>query len=638
MILRLSGLVLLLGLVPTGVAASAEAAHRDFPYAVHGLTPRQAAAQLLDRFTYGPTPGQVDRVVEQGLEAWFSEQLAGSFQDPGELVSRLDRLNTLDLSMDRILETYPRQGRVQREAIAAGKLDPELDEASRRAALGDYMEAKGYRSQRELLGHAVAAKVFRAALAPGQVQEVLVDFWFNHLYVSATDNQNRRFVGVYERDVIRPHVLGSYARLLTASAKHPAMLLYLDNAQSSAPEGEATTSSLARKRLAATPGQDGEHYRRAFQRMDEQRGRNASGMESGLPEEFRPRRGLNENYARELLELHTLGVDGGYTQDDVEQVARVLTGWTVLPDGARRERVRERIRENRRMAQDLGFELQGDFFFNADWHDAGEKTVLGRRVAPGGGLREGELILEMLAVHPSTARHLAAKLARRFVSDVPPASLVDHLTEVFLATGGDLTALLWALVESPEFWDPAYRGAKIKTPFELAISAVRATGATLGNPRGLVQWIDRMGQPLYRYQAPTGFPDGADVWVNAGSLLHRMNFGLALARGEIRGVRMDPEGLLHGREPESLDAALTTCLEVMVPERSYAATVSAVRPLLGREDLAATLEQRVGEADPNPPDDLLIPDDEVIDDPDATLSTLAHVVGLILGSPEFQRR
>jgi uncharacterized protein (DUF1800 family) len=215
------------------------------------------------------------------------------------------------------------------------------------------------------------------------------------------------------------------------------------------------------------------------------------------------------------MELHTLGVDGGYTEEDVAAVARAFTGWTVA------------------------FRRGGDFVFRADRHDAGAKTVLGRRLAAGRGLEDGEEVLDLLAAHPATARHLATKLAVRFVSDRPPAALVDRLAAVARRTGGDVRALLRALVAAPEFWSREAVGAKIKSPFELAASALRTTGARLESPREVVRWVSRMGQPLYACQAPTGYPDRAETWVSTGALVNRMNFGLELASGAVDGVRLD---------------------------------------------------------------------------------------------------
>jgi uncharacterized protein (DUF1800 family) len=301
------------------------------------------------------------------------------------------------------------------------------------------------------------------------------------------------------------------------------MLLYLDNAQSTAAmEAETTLDErmgpLLRRRAEAA---------RARREETQQRPRS---------------RGLNENYARELLELHTLGVDGGYTQKDVTEVARAFTGWTVLPV-AGREEVRRRLTRFERMGgvdfrERLGFEIEGQFLFRADAHDAGEKVILGRRFPAGRGIEDGEAVLDLVAAHPATARHLAAKLAVRFVSDQPSKELVDRLAQVYQTSGGDTRALLAAIASSPEFWQRENVGAKIKSPFELVTSALRSTGARVEDPRETLEWIAKMGQPLYGAPAPTGYPDRAEAWVSTGALLQRMNFGLELASGRVRGVEM----------------------------------------------------------------------------------------------------
>jgi uncharacterized protein (DUF1800 family) len=652
-------LAFLAAVASTAAFTDATSRSRSMPYRDAGLTEREAAAHLLDRFTFGPRPGQIDQVVEIGLEKWFDRQLE-STQSSETLDRKLDNLETLGLTNEQILQSYPRNGRVRQQAIDEGRLDPEADQETQRRQLRAFYEESGYKPQRQLLGELIAAKVFRAVDSPNQVEEVMVDFWFNHFYVSATDNQCRRFVGTYERDAIRPYVFRSFEEMLIATAKHPAMLLYLDNAQSSAPENAVTTVSLRKEDLRRRAAHADPGYTDVLDRMDREQQRRERRM-AEMPADRRPRRGINENYARELLELHTLGVDGGYTQSDVVEVARALTGWTILPEGERRERLRERINRNPVLGGELGFVIERDFFFNADWHDAGPKRILGRRFPEDGGIEEGESVLRMLAWHPSTARHIAYKLAVRFVSDTPPESFVGNLAGVFDFSDGDFQDVLWAIVQSPEFWSPDARRAKIKSPFELAASSIRGLDADLTRPGRLVQWIDKMGQPLYRYQAPTGFPDRAEMWVNAGALLHRMNFGLSLAAGKVQGVRVDLVALQNGREPESPDAALRSYASILLPERDLEETVRVLTPLVGDPDVAAQVRERSDEAKRSSPqggdtmggemttiDDTQITDPFAgIDDPpekhpaaggtDAAM-TLKQIVGLILGSPEFQRR
>jgi uncharacterized protein (DUF1800 family) len=334
-------------------------------------------------------------------------------------------------------------------------------------------------------------KVLRAAYSERQLEEVLVDFWFNHFNVFSGKGQFARFyLTEYEREAIRPHVLGRFRDMLGATAGSPAMLWYLDNWMSAAPQGAKAAAPQRRRRGAMRPAQPARPQR--------------------------PARGLNENYARELLELHTLGVDGGYGQDDVVNVARAFTGWTI--DAPRRG--------------------GGGFTFNARMHDDKEKVVLGQRIPGGGGKQDGERVLDIVAAHPSTARHIALKLAARLVSETPPPALVERVAKVFLDTGGDLRAVTRAIITSPEFMSPAARRAKVKTPFEFAISALRATGADVSNAAPLVQQLRTLGMPLYGAQPPTGYDDTAASWINSGALLARMNFAVALAGNKIPGTRV----------------------------------------------------------------------------------------------------
>jgi uncharacterized protein (DUF1800 family) len=296
-------------------------------------------------------------------------------------------------------------------------------------------------------------------------------------------------------------------------------------------------------------------------------------------------------------------VDGGYTQQDVVEVARAFTGWTLMPPGGRRRAAQAAPARAERMAA-MGYESNGAFLFRADLHDSGAKTVLGQRFPAGRGVEEGRQVLDLLARHPATAEHLARKLAVRFVGDEPPAALVERLAAVYTQTNGDLRRMVRALAESPELWAREARGAKIKSPFELAVSAVRALGAEVADPRGLLQWTAQMGQRLYAYSAPTGFPDRADAWVNTGSLLNRMSFGLQLASGGVRGVRFDLAALAGGREPATREEAVALYAPLLLPGRALDGVIATLKPASGDPELPPRVE----------------------------------AVGVILGSPEFQRR
>jgi uncharacterized protein (DUF1800 family) len=656
--------VLTLALPPLGTPAE-RTPSLHLPWKEAGLAERQAAAHLLDRFSYGPRPGEVDQVVRMGLDRWLEEQLAADLPD-GPLNERLRGLPALALSSSQILASYPPPGMVLAEARNAGVVTPKDLEAAAKGAEDDkgkadperrqarlavlrWAEQQGYHSQRELMAQLYEQKLDRALLSENQLAEVMTDFWYNHFNVSLTDNKSRPYVLSYERDAIRPHALGRVRGLLEATAKHPAMLLYLDNAQSSAAETATTTMQDEMERM---PGRRGDAMRGMAGRRAI-----ASPLRRDMPAPGEEQRrvkphGVNENYARELMELHTLGVDGGYTQQDVVEVARAFTGWTILPPGPRREAAERRLARVRQ-AGGLGFQADGDFLFRADEHDAGPKTVLGHKLPAGRGIEDGEAVLDLLAVHPATARHLAAQLAVRFVSDKPPATLVDRLTAVYLKTGGDVRSLLRAIAESPEFWSREAFAAKIKSPFELAASSLRALGAQVDDPRDVLQWVTRMGQPLYAFQAPTGFPDRAEAWVNTGALLNRMNFGLQLAAGRVRGVRFDLAKLDGNREPESRQDALRVYAGLLLPGRDLDRTIAQLEPAATAPDLA----ERIDRVAPQEDKDAMAMED---DDEPRMVGPLARrggfrapplppasrrpptaveqVVGVILGSPEFQRR
>jgi uncharacterized protein (DUF1800 family) len=622
------------------LTAQSAAGAIDLPWRESGFTEREAAAHLIDRLTFGARPGDIDETVAMGLDRWVEHQLAAELKETS-LDGYLEGLDSLDLPVREYPAVYPNPGQVIRQAQDAGIVpegqDPRQiqDDRERRQFRRDifrWAQQEGIRFQRELLGEMMVQKLMRATYSENQLSELLTDFWFNHFNVSITDNQARVYVLAYERDAIRPNVLGDFDVMLESTAKHPAMLMYLDNAQSTAGDGDPTTMDEFRTAMQRRGGRRGA------------RGRPSVGGDSGVGRN-RPQ-GLNENYARELLELHTLGVDGGYDQSDVTEVARAFTGWTVYPPEFLLERVGDRL--DRALRSGAGFVAEDGFLFRADAHDAGKKSILGARFPAGRGVEDGEEVLSMVATHRSTAEHLATKLAARFVSDDPPQSLVDRLSSVFLRTDGDLMQTMIALVESPEFWNPDVRGQKIKSPFELAVSALRALDADIDQPRATVEWIAQMGQPLYAYQAPTGYPDRAEFWVNTGALLNRMNFGLALAAGEVQGVEIDLLAINDFEEPASRLDALETYVPLLLPERDPAATVALLEPMVLEPTLGKRVEQAVPEA-PEQPDVFdeemgLFAEEELFAEvsPQPSRQSLSagleQVVGVILGSPEFQRK
>ena len=631
--------------------------HFHFPYKKAGLTERQAAAHLLSRFTFGATPGQVDQVVDMGLEKWFEQQLEGGLPDDS-LQQRLSGYDALKLTNKEVVANFPRPGQILKMAIADGIINKDsvnaikTDRKEYRDQIAAYMKQKGMRPQQELFRQFINQKILRAAYSNNQLQEVLTDFWFNHFNVSITKNDCSEFIPAYERDVIRPNVTGKFDNLLMATAKSPAMLLYLDNFTSSGINTNQQAGNQRFRKLIEA---------KIAQVKDTQQLKNLDKLKAAGKAQ-----GLNENYAREVMELHTLGVDGGYTQSDVTQAARVLTGWTIYPMsdegyGKAIKNIIDKIGEDK--LAEKGFVHDGDFLFAVNRHDNKEKIVLGKTFAADGGYDEGVQLLEMLAHHPSTAKFISRKLAVRFVSDNPPQSLIDKMAKTFMDKNGDIKEVLITMASSPEFWSQQVIREKTKSPFELAISAIRAVNADIQMPYQVFQWVDKMGQKMYFYQAPTGFPDNGQYWINTGSLLNRMNFGLAIASQRIPGTKMDLLALNNHHEPESPGAALITFSKLMMPERDLGETVKRLTPML----TDPTLVTRVNDAVAKTPvaqntgmtanEDMTMNDEgkdgKVKDKPgkgfrknnNAAIQTvagnntmLAQVVGIIIGSPEFQRK
>jgi uncharacterized protein (DUF1800 family) len=426
------------------------------------------------------------------------------------------------------------------------------------------------------------AKMDRAVYSEKQLYEQMVDFWFNHFNVFAGKGADRWLLTSYERDAIRPHAMGKFRDLLEATAKSPAMLFFLDNWQSVDPKAWARLQQEQGMRRA---------YRARFGGPFGARPPLPGPVPPNQNQAKKQERGLNENYGRELMELHTLGVDGGYSQQDVIEVARCFTGWT--------------IRQPQR---------DPEFFFNERLHDPNTKMVLGHKINAG-GMRDGEEVLDLLARDPHTARHLSLEIARHFVSDNPPDALVDRMARTYESTDGDIRAVLHTMLYSPEFWSrDAYR-AKIKTPFELVASAARAIGAESDLPLALVQWTGRIGEPLYQCQPPTGYSDKADAWVNTGALLNRLNYSLALAGNRLPGVKTDVASLLGGAGAAQPDAVLDLAINILLSGEASPET---------RKTLEKQMKDpRVLQAS--------------LDDP-ITRVNEGMIAGLVLGAPEFQRR
>jgi uncharacterized protein (DUF1800 family) len=594
----------------------------QMPYRKEGLSEREAAEHLLGRLSFGGRPGEIEKLLAIGLNKWVLQQLEQSVPDT-ELEKKLSGYDALALDNETIVNTYLNAGQVLRMMQKNGTLSRDsmakLEKADYRKDVLKLMQEKGLKLPQELNRQLVAQKLIRAVYSENQLQELMTDFWFNHFNVSITKGQSQPYVLTYERDAIRPHALGKFESLLKATAQHPAMLYYLDNASS---------------------GSDNNDMNQRIKKM--------------VPANSKLKKpaGLNENYAREVMELHTLGVDGGYVQADVTEVARALTGWTVRPmmkDGyGERLAKMQRSRLGRNLAT-----TDGDFLFLAVRHDQQEKTVLGKKYPANGGLNEGLEVLHQLATHPSTAKFICKKIATRFVCDTPSAALVSTMSDVFTKTGGDIKQTMIAMLNSREFWKKEVLRSKIKSPFELVVSAVRATNADLRNPNQLYDWCSRMGQKLYSYAAPTGFPDKASFWVNTGSLLNRMNFGLAIAAQRIPGVGMNLLALNNNHEPESVDDALQTYSAILLPGRNQKENIGRLTSLVRDEALQTRLDKALAstqststiQEDTTREADMM--GEEVAPrmgkGKETKMQTgvsgqVAHVVGIIIGSPEFQRK
>src|SRR5688572_4448677 len=474
------------------------------------LTEEQRIVHVLNRLGFGPRPGDVERIKSIGLENYINQQLAPERIADTLAESKTQDLSALKMSTAELYEKYPQPGQLIRRMQDRGMLPKELSDAKGdqknpqenpeyRKLIQEFYKENGLEQPQRIIAQLQASRILRAVYSERQLQEVMVDFWTNHFNIFFGKGADRWLLPAYDRDTIRPHAMGKFSTLLQATAQSPAMLFYLDNFQSVSPN--------------ANGGRAQEMMMNAQQR---------------------PRRGINENYARELMELHTLGVDGGYTQKDVTEVARCFTGWTIFqPRGgaAAVNALRGEEARTRRPA--------GSFFFNMRAHDDGEKVVLGNKIPAGGGFNDGLKVLDILARHQSTAKFIATKLVRHFVADNPPPALVNRVAAAFTKSDGDIRETLKAIFFSNEFNSPEAYRAKVKRPFELAISAIRVLRAETNGGPGTHQWIARMGEPLYGYQAPTGYSDAAETWVNTGGLLERMNFGLALAGNRIAGTRVD---------------------------------------------------------------------------------------------------
>jgi uncharacterized protein (DUF1800 family) len=599
---RLAGLCAVVTLAVCATRPAAAPADSSIP----AHPDAQTIAHVLNRIGFGARPGDVERVQKMGLEAYIDQQLSPERVPDEALAARLAELKTISISTRELASEFFVPARQQRQNAqlkqaraeqkagqAAGTMDPATAAHPNPLALLSPEMRQVQLNAQNVINELMEQKLLRASMSERQLDAVLTDFWFNHFNVFVGKGEPERiYITEYERDTIRPHVLGKFRDLLGATAHSPAMLFYLDNWQSVDPK--ASQRGGGRGNIAQLLAGRGRGLSPAQMAQLQQAQRQAP-------------RGLNENYGRELMELHTLGVDGGYTQADVINVARALTGWTI-----------EQPQQG------------GGFVFRAQMHDTGEKTILGVKFPAGHGQDEGERVLDLLAAHPSTAHHIAFQLAQRLVADEPPAALVDRAAKKFLDTKGDLREVTRLIITSPEFFSAGANRAKVKTPLEFVVSAVRATGATLGNVQPMVQALrQELGMPLYGAQPPTGYSNTAEAWMNTGALLNRMNFALQLVsgggpvrpnaagRGRAAGAGAQPPYMLgRGRGPGSaqMGPPMRVDVSALAPDTSDAAREHLIETMLSGQASAATRQTL------------------------AKAQTPQNLIALTLGSPEFQRR
>jgi uncharacterized protein (DUF1800 family) len=500
----------------------------------------------------------------------------------------------------------------------------------------------------QMLPQIVSNRVLRAVYSEKQLQEVMVDFWQNHFNVFSGKAAVRWYIPSYERDVIRKNALGNFRDLVVGTAQHPAMLFFLDNFESVAPNAQPPGGN---GRLAQAV-RNGNIPPRLRDRIKLEQNLTDAQLDQRIQQlktqQNRPRRGLNENYARELMELHTLGVDGGYTQKDIVEVARAFTGWTIAdPRGYRRVAAStiDGVEEQRlaRLQRQAGIPDDvdsGEFYFNERWHDKDAKTVLGQKIE-GGGVNDGLKVIDILVKHPSTAKFIARKLATKFVNDNPSEALVGRVAEAFSKSNGDIKTTLRAIFTDKEFFAPENYRAKIKTPFELAVSSIRAVGGdTTGGPQMLAM-LNKLGEVPYGYQAPTGYPDTAEDWVNTGALLERLNFAVAIASNRIPGTRVNLTNLAAPTKTAILDKAIAEILDGEVSPATKAQLVKQIEQPLPEVKAANEVDDDDDNAPPMRPGGqqgqrqggrqarLLEP----TGNPD-----VFKAVSLVLGTPEFQRQ
>jgi len=597
---------------------------------VRELPADQQIIQALNRLGFGARPGDVQKVRAIGLDKWIDQQLHPDKINDDAMNAFVSRYSALNQNQNDLLTQYAEQQRA-RQAVKRDRADTTKAMSADDVAMIQQLRQQ-QNSRRQVVTQLQSSRVARAVASERQLQEVMTDFWENHFNIYAAKGAPEPYYLVdFDQNVIRPNALGKFRDLLEAVAKSPAMLFYLDNARSMADSTEPTLvgrgtreAGSLRRGIGGIFGPMRVPVMRPQQQQQQQ--------------QQRKHPGLNENYGRELLELHTLGVDGGYSQQDVINVARAFTGWTIKPPAQ-----------------------GGGFVFRPQVHDAGEKVVLGHKLPAGRGIEDAEDVLDILAKSPSTAHFISLKLARRFVSDSPSKALVDRAAQVYLRSDGDIREVVKSIVTSPEFFSQRAFHSKVKSPFEVVVSAMRALNAAPDSTPRTAQVVAYLGQPVYGHQAPNGWPETGEAWMNTGAILNRINFGMAAAAGRLPGadLRAIPAFDSIGNAPrdKQVDVVVATILNGMVSPDTRAVLVSGEHPLL-----AGSGKRGAGSGDMAPADS---GDDSAMMDSGngqngrpprqkngggkaaalqgrglgniPQLTGVPQIVGLALGSPEFQR-
>src|SRR3954462_1477747 len=547
-----TAVAILIGVAPIGTHAQKSGAKAPAKAVIARSNVRELPAdqqiiQAINRLTFGARPGDIAKVRAIGLDKWIDQQLHPEKIDDDAMNAFVSRYPALQQDQNDLLKQYADMQRQRRE------VKRERADTSSAMSADDIAQMRQLQQQnnsrRQVVTQLQSSRAARAVGSERQLQEVMTDFWENHFNIYAAKGAPEPYYLVdFDQNVIRPNALGKFRDLLGAVARSPAMLFYLDNARSMADSTRPTLAGGGMRQAGGIGRGIGGIFGRprVIQRPQQQ---------------AKQRPGLNENYGRELLELHTLGVDGGYTQQDVINVARAFTGWTIKPPAQ-----------------------GGGFIFRPAVHDAGEKVVLGHKLAAGRGMEDAEDVVDILAKSPATARFISFKLARRFVSDTPSKALVDHAAQVYLRTDGDIREVVRAIITSPEFFSQQAFHTKVKTPFEVVVSAMRALDAAPDSTPRSAQVIAYLGQPIFGHQAPNGWPETGDAWMNTGAILNRINFGMAAAAGRLPGVdiRAVPalDTIRSAARDKQVDAVVSTILNGMVSPDTRAVLLSGEHPLL----------------------------------------------------------